>query len=299
MDRSEKRRIDRTDKKEDKHNLGNEQWLSNLPLNRQSYIKSLIEEKIMIDNNLVASIFDKCVMCSLYDNSDLTEPEIETIIHYSNEYMSYYKEYLELEMNGGNVMNENKELITNVKIKMNQYIAGKMEKAKALKLLKKEFNISNASLSDLWASCKVEKVDNVKDKRAEKIDLEIRASDIVSDGLITVIEPKTIGSGFKIKPGTELGTMELKQAKTDSKLKVLNVITEIQGEYGTYIKSNKGVLVNDKEYLTMKEIEKEATCNSTNMTIEIYELKKQLDVLENELKNVNSKYKELKEVFNY
>lgn len=264
MDRAEKRRLDRS-------NTKNQKWFENLPLDKKIFIGNLIEKETSINDNILTDIMDRCFKSAIDDNIEINNEELNKIIKESNDYIAEYKEYLDKEgyMEGFNMI-ENVELRDQVTTKIKEYMSKNIDKAKSLRLLKKEFNLPNAELSDLWLSCKNETV-NKYDKAMG-------------------VEPKEIVVDSEIKK--------------KSKLKVISTVKEVEGEYGTYFKSATGVSIDNKQYKDVAEVNAENDILTNEYLDIVKSINKQIKHLNAELRICNEthelkckKYDELRDVF--
>lgn len=311
MDRAEKRRLDRS-------NTKNQKWFENLPLDKKIFIGSLIEKETSINDNILTEIMDRCFKSAIDDNVEINNEELDKIIKESNEYILDYKIYLD--KNGyeeGFNMIESAELNEKVKNKIRKYISEKKDKAKGISLIKKEFNLPNAEISDLWIICRaelnndskvvktLEKINNKNTKSKEVIEEnimirnEIEAKIIVEEdkSKVMVMNDKVIGDP---SAGVNINTNPVKKAK----LKVISEYKEIEGEYGKYIKSSDGVKINDKQYHDVSEVNLENDALTNVYLDKIKEINRQIAYLNNDLKKCNElheigckKFDELRDVF--
>jgi hypothetical protein len=219
----------------------------------------------------------------LDDILDVSISDIKNVIIKTKEYMVNYGEYLEKEKDGGIKMIENEQLRGLIKSKIRAFIKGKMDKARGLKMLKHEFNLPNAELSDLWLECKNEICVKSTDKIPGNEDIKYSISE----------EEKTTDQ--KVEP--------LKTEKKIS-LKVIRVTTEVQGEYGTYVKNNDGVKIGDNLYSDLDAVKKEKIMMMNEFNTKMDNIKDRIRVLNDELKSIQDlgmkeieKFTEIESVF--
>ena len=167
MERTEKRRLERERQKLDKHNLNensvNIQWYKQLPVSKKIFIGKFVEHESIKNDNMIASIMDKCILSSMDDNTDLNIVLMQKIIKEYNDYILDYKQFLDKYGDGGFNMIEDKHIRENVKIKMMASIKNGTTKVKCMAALKKEFNMPAAELSDMWVKCKEEYMADILD----------------------------------------------------------------------------------------------------------------------------------------
>jgi hypothetical protein len=305
MDRAEKRRLERSVDK-------NEKWFTSLPLDKKIFVGNLIEQQTSENDALIAKILDTCVMSAIDDNIDINIDILKKIIKEHNDYMLEYKLYLDkMGYEGGFDMIENVERREKAKQKIKEYIKGKMQKTRAIKLLKSEFNLPDAELSNMWIQCRAEGTRDEKniqvalDYEAKKVGVvEVKKADLdTSNGKKDVVTEVVIDKdGITITDDEHV----LKVPATTSKLRVVNVIHDIQGEYGLYTVSKNGVYINGKNYKDIAEMEDERNKFNTEYANRTKDLLKQIEELNMELKMTNEihdnemkKYDEIKEVFSY
>lgn len=264
---------------ENQESLKLKQWYFGLPPSKKAFIGWMIEQGIIKNDNETAMILDICFLSAIDDNTELSLLDLKKIIAEANEYMKDYKEYLEKYKEEGLNMIENQEIINKVTERIKVLRSEKVDKAKGLKILKKEFNLPFAELSDIW---------------------------IQSKGRISNSHtPKKFKDAEKEKFLNEVAAENEKTCKKEPKLKVVNTIQEIKGEYGTYVKSQAGVRLNEKLYkdITDVEAEKEARKSQINALEEVLktqleEVNKKLTTLAENKKKEIDKYSEILEVFN-
>lgn len=293
MDRSEKRRQEREEKHEQKFIDRNVVWYDNLSPDKKEFVRRVALAKIQSNDRITAAIMDSCLMSAVDDIVGVEAVRVKKIIDISNEYMLEYKDFLDKYGDGGINMIEKAKCEVNDKIR--QYIKGKMQKNKAIKLLKKEFNIPDAELSNMWICCKAE---NTTEEKSIKnaLEYEKKGNDIKD---MDKEEPK-------LKSNSELVDAEFKTGpQTNSKLKIVNIIREIHGEYGVYIVSNKGVKINGKHFDNLDIVNKNRVTLKNDYEKNKAFIKEQMDELNKQLKNIDiaydtklKKYDELEEVFN-
>lgn len=306
MDRTEKRKLERERQKLNKHNLKedavNLQWYRQLPMSRKIFLGKLYEAKIIENDNVVAMIMDKCILAAMDDNTDLSIILMKKIIKEYNDYILEYKEYLDKYGNGGMDMIENVKLREEVKGKMKVMIHGKVEKVKGMAVLKKEYNLPAAELSELWIDCKVEldqekklnkkedHTDQLKWKNPSnaKIIASVKSAEFTEDGAKITVE----------KPAT--------------KLEIVDEVKVIKGQFGYYHKSKDGIrfsndekLINDDIIYENKKRVEEGFNKTTNIYLDetkalnkrIAELNENLKILNESYKTTANKFDELEQVF--
>ena len=184
MERSEKRRLERERRKDnnwDKQDQLNKQWFSQLPVGKKIFIGKFIEHKTIQNDNLVASIMDKCMIGSMDDNTSIDPTLIKKVIKDSNDYILDYKEYLDKEgYEEGFNMIENSTIKEEIKGIITHDIFAGLTKIKCMAKLKKVYNLPAAELSDLWVKCK-EELSKV-DESEENIE-DAYYDDLVNNGL--------------------------------------------------------------------------------------------------------------------
>lgn len=308
MDRAEKRRLDREHKK-------NQQWFDSLPLDKKIFVGNFIESQTIQNDNLVAAIMDKCIMGSMDDNLDVDDSVIKKIIKESNDYILDYKLYLDKEgYEEGFNMIENLELREKVKAKIRQYMNGKMDKAKGLRLLRNEFNLPNAELSDLWMECKpggkkmVKSMDKKKEEFLEEVALtneNILNKEIVVNGSKDVKEEVEVILADGIHVVNGVYKVSVNNSTRKSKLKIVNTFTEVDGEYGSYVKSPRGVAIGDRLYENVSSVDDEEWDVRKKYEAEMSSIEKQISELNDKLEKIREEGKkklegftELREVFN-
>jgi hypothetical protein len=286
MNRAEKRHMDRM-----------EAWFNSLSEDKKQKIYDIVNEKINSNNNMMSAISDICTIGALDDIMDVDIYQIKDIIAKTKDYMIEYGEYLEKNGDGGMKMIENVELRNEIKGKIRKFMKGKMDKARGLNLLKHEFNLPYAELSDLWLECKnescVKSVD--KDTTVENpINLEIKVDKEIVDSI----------KGINIKekePEMAITTVPEKKIS----LKIVNIITEVEGEYGKYVKNSDGVRFGDKLYSDIDEVKKERTVLAAEYNNKMNGIKAKIAALNIELKEIQDlgmkeieKFTEIESVFN-
>lgn len=230
MNRVEKRRTDRTEK-----------WFDSLTEDKKKIIYNIVNDKIRSNSSMMITISDICMVGALDDVLELNLMQIQEVMSKNNFYMDDYVKYLEKEKTGGIKMIENEVIRNEVITRIKDFMTKKVEKAKALNKLKNEFNLPYAELSDLWLECKSSKYVKPYDQTSKTIDA-------MACGLIR--EPIVKNKHLSKVPASEVIIEPIK----NSSLKVINTITEIQGEFGTYIKSNDGVKVGEMLYRNTEEV---------------------------------------------
>lgn len=297
MGRAEKRRMDRTEK-----------WFNSLSEDKRQTIYDIINEKINSNNLIMNAISDTCIIGAV---DDIFEPEISDInkvITKVKEYMIDYGDYLEREKNGGIKMIENEELRNDIKVRIKKYISGKIDKARGLKLLRNEFNLPFAELSDLWIECKevsnTKKVIVPKEMVAEK---NIKPKEI--EKKVSGLEVKEVEKD-KIKPVCNVGVVNMKsndieKPTTKNGLRIINITTEIEGKYGTYIKNKDGITIDGKLYSDKYMVKKTQQIASSAHNVKMNCIKERIKALEKELENIRTlehnerdKFEEIESVFN-
>jgi hypothetical protein len=302
MDRVERRRLERDLQKEDKRN---KLWYDKLPIDRKMYIERCIEARTIHNDNLVAAIMDRCFVGAMDDNLDISSEDIKKIINESNEYIADYKLYLDKEgYEGGFNMIENLELREQVMVKIRGYMSGEIDKARGLRLLKKEFKLPNAELSDLWIECKPGgAVKNMKkDKSKQEKFLEEVA--IENEKILNKDISKDFDKGIDQVISEKVEEETVVDCVKRTKLKVVKTTVELVGEYGTYLKGSDGVRIGDKHYSDLGVVEEEekslrGSYEASMRSIEeqIAGLNAKLDLIRIEGMAKLESYTELREVF--
>jgi hypothetical protein len=301
MDRVERRRLERDLQKEDKRN---KLWYDKLPVERKMYIERCIEARTIQNDNLVASIMDKCFVGAMDDNLDVDVEEVKQIINESNEYIADYKLYLDKEgYERGFDMIENVELREQVKAKIRGYMSGGMDKARGLRLLKSEFKLPNAELSDLWMECKPGgAVKNMK-KSKSKQEKFLEEVAIENEKILNKDISENIDKGIN-----QVVDENVEEAVVDcvkrSKLKVMRTTVEVAGEFGIYLKGPDGVSKGDKHYNDLGVVEDEENAvrgeyeaSMGSIEAEIAALNAKLNEIREEGMKKLESYTELREVF--
>ena len=269
MDRAELRRKEREDKKEKEQWMAKDRvnmaWYKGLPVSRKMFIGRFVEQEAIKNDNIVAMIMDKCILAAMNDNTDLSIILMKKIIKDYNDYILEYKEYLDKYGNGGMDMIENVKIREEVKGKMKKMIGEGVEKVKGMAILKKEYNLPAAELSELWIDCKVELDQNRKGKK-----------------IGVAIDPEKVNS-----------------------LEIVNEVKVIKGQFGYYHKSKDGVrfsegekLINtDIAYKNMDEVEVASYKVFTDFNTEILALEEKLESIKKQRDLTDVKFKEIKQVF--
>jgi hypothetical protein len=266
MNRAEKRRMDRT-----------EIWFNSLSEDKKKIITDTINDKINSNNNMMTAISDICTVGALDDVLDINLSNIRKVMEKTKSYLIDYGEYLEREENGGIDMIENQEIRSKVKDRIRTYMKGKMDKARGLKLLKKEFNLPNAELSDLWLECKNVSCDRNMDKVPENTNDRPTDEDVVKFG------NDVLGINIATK---ESENVEITQIEKKNSLKVIRVTTEVEGEYGTYIKTVDGVKINDRLYSDIDMVKKEKIKLAAEYNTKIDSVMEKIRALNAEMKEI-------------
>jgi uncharacterized protein YoxC len=266
MNRAEKRRMDRT-----------EIWFNSLSEDKKKIITDTINDKINSNNNMMTAISDICTVGALDDVLDIDIATIRAVMSKTKSYLIEYGEYLEREENGGIDMIENQEIRSKVKDRIREFIKGKMDKARGLKLLKKEFNLPNAELSDLWLECKNVSCDRNMDKVPENTNDRPTDEDVVKFG------NDVLGTNIATK---EAENVEITQIEKKNSLKVIRVTTEVEGEYGTYIKTVDGVKINDRLYSDIDMVKKEKIKLAAEYNTKIDSVMEKIRALNAEMKEI-------------
>lgn len=270
MNRAEKRRIQRSGQKVEQNLTNsyekNKIWFDKLPSDKRIFIENYVEHMLNVGNELFMDIFNKCVISSLDDNLDINISESKKIIDTSSRYVVDYKKYIENKGNEGLNMIENIQLRNEIKNRIQEYRANKVDRASGLKKLRNEFDIPFAELSDLWIECKSEKIPKKK----------------IISGVSNPsnLEPKPIDT------------------TSNDNLKIINVLKEVQGRHGTYIRSLDCVMINGVEYKDVDTVKKECKAQMDIMNKQIERLKDELKNLEHNTSVERDRYDELLMVFN-
>jgi hypothetical protein len=315
MDRAEKRRLDR-------NNTKNQKWFENLPLDKKIFIGSLIEKESSMNDNILTEIMDRCFKSAIDDNIYMNYNDLNKIVKESNEYILDYKIYLDKKgYEEGFDMIENAELREKVKNRIKKFISEKKDKAKGISIIKKEFDLPNAEISDLWIICRaeinndqravksLEKINNKNIKSKEIIEEDIMIGDDMPGKIVIeykepnvmTINDSEIGNSDS---GLTVKTIPEKTQNKKSKLKVISEYKEIKGEYGKYIKDLDGVKIGDKCYSDVSIINAENDALTNVYLDKVKEINRQIAYLNNDLKKCNDlyevgckKFDELREVF--
>ena len=206
----------------------------------------------------------QCLVASL-DDCGFGVSDITQILAGMNLYIKDYTDYLN---KGDYKMKDNADINLKVKEKVKILMKDGIQKAQGLRLLRNEFNLPNAQLSDLWIESKVE-----LSKHPEK-----------ADNLLPV------------------------KTKGNDKLKVVSVVATVRGEYGTYYKSDDGVKIEgspdisykakddivNKRLVTIEDGNKQITM----LTQQIEELKAKLAQSKKDQAEKVARLKEIECVFN-
>lgn len=272
MDRTEKRRLERERHKLNKSNLkedeANRQWYSQLPVNRKIFIGKFIERRTIENDNLVAVIMDKCMLGAMDDNTSIDIKLMKKVVDDCNGYILDYKEFLDKYKDGGFDMIEDVKVREEVKSKMIAMISEGSTKVKSMAVLKKEYGLPAAELSDMWLQCKIERTEDKYDK---------------------------------IVNGSKTDDVEV----TNS-LEIVDEVKVIKGTFGFYHKSIDGLRFSNGEKLVNGDIaykSKEEVINKKDEWTKEYldrveSLNKQIEELNNELKMTNKSYETMNSHFN-
>ena len=258
MSREEKRKIDRL-----------EQWFDKLSPDKKQLILTIIDNKINSNNNAMSYVSDVCTVGALDDILDLNIDEIDEIITKIKNYLIEYGEFLEKEKDEGFNMINNEEIRNNVKIKIKKYIDGKIDKARGLKLLRNEFNLPFAELSDLWIECKETKKPKEKHKQHQ-----------VSENKVNKKSETIVAK--EIEKGDDNKIID--NSKKNLKIVKVTVTTEIEGKYGTYIKTNGYVYTKDIKYSSKDIVQQEKTKIINEYNTKITDIKAKIEELNKQLK---------------
>jgi hypothetical protein len=181
------------------------------------------------------------------------------------------------------------ELRNEIKGRIKKFMKGKMDKARGLKLLKNEYNLPFAELSDLWLECKnsdcAREIDKVP---VNTTPLEFYYKKIEDMGVAIVAkEPEKI-----VAPDRK------------NSLKVVKVTTEVEGEYGIYIKNNDGVKINGQLYSDIDAVKKEKVTLAAEYNTKMDGIREKIKALNDELKAIQDagmkeieKFTEIESVF--
>jgi hypothetical protein len=266
--------MDRKEKQEIKYIQDNENWYKSLPINRREFIRKLLITKIVNNDEITAAIIDTCLLAAIDDVADLSVVKCKEIMSKSNEYMAEYKEFLESNKKEGFEMVNEKALNDKVKSRIKELRMVGTDKAKALRQLRKEFNLPNAELSNIWIEVKEDELKGGKNK----------------------VVAKDIDEGVKEEVVVD--------KENKSKLKVINVVSEIQGEYGTYLKSDRGVEIGEKMYKDKTVVERIRKAAAAEYGHNMEVIKAQIEELNIQLKDIENNgikdlemYAELEAVF--
>lgn len=276
MNRAEKRHMDRL-----------EIWFNSLSEDKKQKIYDIINERIDSNNNIMSTISDICTVSALDDVLNISISDIKNVISKSKSYMVDYGEYLEREKNGGIKMIENEELRKKVKVKISQYMNGKMDKAKGLKLLKREFNLPMAELSDLWLECKsgnegYSKSKNMPDTKMDYIEPD---EDNVVISINNIKEDKDLTRQDITIINTPLYDNRI-ILKPNSNLRIVSVTTQVEGLYGAYTRNIEGVRTGDKLYTDKDMVKNEKVAIITEYKSRKDDIRDKIKALNIELKDV-------------
>jgi len=284
MGREEKRKMDRL-----------EQWFNSLAEDKKQMIYGIINDKINSNNNMMNVISDMCMIGALDDVLEVTIHDIKNVITKTKEYMVDYGEFLENEKNGGIKMIDNEELRKEIKGKIIKLMNTKVAKAKGLKLLKNEFNLPFAELSDLWLECKNMEYRKETDRVPENVG-PIVVNPIINKEV--VVEEKKMENINEKEAGKTVGP------EKKISLKVIRVTTEVEGEYGTYIKNADGVKIGDRLYSDKDMVMKEKVKLAAEYNTKIDGVKAKIEALKTSLKEIQEigmkeieKFTEIESVF--
>ena len=165
-------------------------------------------------------------------------------------------------------------------------------------MLRNEFNLPFAELSDLWIECK--EVSNTKKVKVPK--------EMVAEESIKPKEIEKRVSGSEIKESTHIKVdpkSHITEPITKKSLRIINVTTEIEGEYGTYIKNKDGITIDGKLYSDKYMVKKTQQIASSAHNVKMNCIKERIKALEKELEkirilehNERDKFEEIESVFN-
>jgi citrate lyase gamma subunit len=203
-------------------------------------------------------------MISALDDFGFSYDDLGKVLMIQQGYVKDYEEYIN---NGGLIdMVNNEEKMNEVRLKTKQYINGKMDKAKAIRLLKKEFNLPTAVLSDLWMECKITKkgemkamagtlehketkfevvsMEEVKDikKQIDSLKFDKKPKPNKVKGIITNVSSKSEVASTLINVEDDKDLSSIPPITIEvSNLEIINRTIEVRGKYSTYVKDDKGV----------------------------------------------------------
>ena len=303
MNRSERRRL----KREDDIYEANTKWYNGLPVDKKIFIEQNNQLRINDSSNLFAGVICKCILSSIDDMFDMSVYDIEQLLKDSDIYTEDYKNYLEKEGDEGYMIIKNEEFINKVKIKTRKYINGKMEKSKGLKLLKNEFNIPYAELSDIWLECKSEKFpeyESCHEVTKKKVSVDVVENKEIEKPKERVPVKKHKVAKITAKervPVEKIKSKEIEEKKPIEKydtiqnydLQVIKTLKKIKGKYGTYLRSEDGVEMKEKLYPNAKMVEKEKFQILEKNITKIKSTKDKMEKLKNTLQDLKDTLEDL------
>jgi hypothetical protein len=312
LNRTERRILETEKKKEAKKEQKKiselQKWLKSWTPEQKRLFETVVENEIIKNDDITSIILDKCFMSAIDDNIEIDKTDLKKTVAEANEYMKEYKEFLDEYKEEGFNMCEDQEIIKKITERIKELRKEKVDKAKGLKILKKEFNLPNAELSDLWIQSKgnlsnshtpkkfieePEKQKFLNEVVAENegiLNKEIPVNAVGEVKKVTVAEIGDIPQKeIPVKEVVEkLGVVEVEFVNPNkSKLKVVNTITEIEGQFDRYLKSIEGVKTSQSLFKDIKELETYKESTKTENEKQKTELKEQIEELQDKLRKVN------------
>ena len=263
------------------------------------------EESILLN---YMHMTDLCIIGALYDFG-LDVDKIGKILKINGDYLEDYAEYIERE--GGFGMIKNDDLLYRVKCKIQAMIEdGGMSKAKGIKVLKNEFNLPSAVLSDLWIECKN---DRLKGENKENMGQALKYNECLVTSIeeYDEVETPVMDSINNKIPEKEIDNTGMAGIDYDgdrlgnlNELAVIDKTMTIRGKHGIYIRNKDGVTLGSTLYHHKSNITNVKEACSKLYTMKINDIQKQIDALNIELKDIENegmqqmeKYTEIESVF--
>lgn len=249
-----------------------------MPEGKKKFIGYFIEQKVIENDNFVAAIMDKCVMSAIDDNTNLEIIDQKKIIAESNAYIAEYKEYLEKNREEGFNMIEDTKVREDVNAAIRKCMASKMDKAKSLNKLRKDFKLPAAELSNLWIEVKKEDGIMYCPDPPEEIKEENKP----------ITEEKEVRQAIHLKEekAIEKATGSKKEGSKNI-FEVVKKIIELRTQNGTYEKTLDGVKFENKIYKNQKEVDEEKGAIKNKLIPRKSEIENQIERLNKELSTIN------------
>lgn len=327
--------MDRNQRREQERNTNNlNTWYKSLSPTKKNFIEYEIEKKVIENDRITNIILDSCYIASIANNTDLELLDIEKIIAETSTYIEDYKN--KLEEHRGDMIKMIKTTETKIKAAMRLLIKAKKDKIGSIKKLEIEYNIPLAELDVMWLSVK-QAMGTTKKNVAEQEVKEVMEETKTIKNIVVInkqpqglkkvmaikipyaVTPKEIeeerGLNFEITsnsikfPTESEMTAELDKSgfefKSPSKLKVIEEIKKIQGEYGIYIKTIDGVKIDNITYKDIADVKEEKQAVQDELEVQNQELQKELEETNKKIKEVaelkikeNKRHEEIEDVFN-